>query len=231
MSHPDGPSQSEVFRYGGYGTVLLVALLLYVLLHPLVLGGALARIAGGVIVAAILISGTMAASRSTHLRAIGMLLAAATFCLQVAWLVTGDRPIEAAMMASFAIYCFYTAGVILRHVLSFGPLYADRVHAALSVYILLAFGWAGAYAMIEILSPGAFSIPRAAGAPPDEGAPLLADMMHLSIATLTSTGFGDITPLAPFARSFSQLEQLTGVFYIAVLISRLIGLYPMEERK
>ena len=64
-----------------------------------------------------------------------------------------------------------------------------------------------------------------------EGAPLLADMMHLSIATLTSTGFGDITPVAPFARSISQLEQLTGVFYIAVLISRLIGLYPTEERE
>ena len=120
--------------------------------------------------------------------------------------------------------------MILRHVLSFGPLYADRVHAALSVYILLALGWAGAYAMLEVLSPGAFSIPHAAGAKPDEGAPLLADMMHLSIATLTSTGFGDITPVAPFARSLSQLEQLTGVFYIAVLISRLIGLYPMEDR-
>jgi hypothetical protein len=231
MSQPDGPSQSEVFQYGGYGTVLLVALLLYVLLHPLVLGGTLARIAGGVVVVAILIAGTMAASRSLHLRLIGGVLAATTFCLQIAWLVTGDRPIEAAMMAAFSIFCFYTAGVILRHVLSFGPLYADRVHAALSVYILLAFAWAGAYAMIEIVSPGAFAIPRAAGAAPDDGAPLLADMMHLSIATLTSTGFGDITPVAPFARSFSQLEQLTGVFYIAVLISRLIGLYPMEERQ
>jgi hypothetical protein len=231
MTQSKGPSQSEVFRYGGTGTVLLVALLLYVGLHPLVLGGTAARVTGGIIVVVILVAGTMAASRSRHLRAIGVLLAAATFCFQVAWLTTGNRTVEAAMMASFAIFCFYTAGVILRHVLSFGPLYADRVHAALSVYILLAFAWAGAYAMIEILSPGAFSIPRAAGAPPDEGAPLLADMMHLSIATLTSTGFGDITPVAPFARSFSQLEQLTGVFYIAVLISRLIGLYPMEERE
>ena len=68
------------------------------------------------------------------------------------------------MMASFAVFCFYTASVILRHVLSFGPLYADRVHAALSVYILLAFAWAGAYAMIEILSPGAFSFPAGIGA-------------------------------------------------------------------
>jgi hypothetical protein len=228
MTQSKGPDQSEVFRYGGSGTVLLVGLLLYVLLHPLVLGGTLSRIAGVIIVVVILIAGTMAASRSRHLRVTGMVLAIATFCMQLAWLVTGDRPFEAAMMAAFAVFCFYTAGVILRHVLSFGPLYADRVHAALSVYILLSFAWAGAYAMIEILSPGAFSFP-AGGGVKDEGLPLLADMMHLSIATLTSTGFGDITPIAPFARSLSQLEQLTGVFYIAVLISRLIGLYPTER--
>lgn len=231
MTQSTGPGEAEVFRYGGTGTVLLVALLMYVGLHPLVLGGMAARLAGGVIVLVILVSGTMAASRSNLLRAIGGVLAAVTFCAQLMWLATGDRPAEAAMMAGFAVFCFFTAGVILRHVLSFGPLYADRVHAALSVYILMAFAWAGAYAMIEILSPGAFSIPRAAGASPDEGTPLLADMMHLSIATLTSTGFGDITPVSPFARSLSQLEQLTGVFYIAVLISRLVGLYPMKERE
>jgi hypothetical protein len=225
-----GPSSSEVFRYGGYGSVLLIALLVYVGLHPLALGGTAARVTGAAIVAVILVSGTMAASRSHLLRLIGLVFGIVTFGSQILWLTTGDRQIEALMMGTFSIFCFYTGGVILRHVLSFGPLYADRVHAALSVYILLAFAWAGAYAMLEILSPGAFSIPHVAGAAPDEGGPLLADMMHLSIATLTSTGFGDITPVAPFARSLSQLEQLTGVFYIAVLISRLIGLYPMEER-
>jgi len=55
-------------------------------------------------------------------------------------------------------------------------------------------------------------------------------MIHLSIATLTSTGYGDITPVAPFARSMSQLEQLLGIFYIAVLISRLVGIYPSSDR-
>jgi len=63
-----------------------------------------------------------------------------------------------------------------------------------------------------------------------QGAYLLGDMLHLSIATLTSTGYGDITPIAPFARSMSQLEQLLGVFYVAVLISRLVGLYPSNDR-
>jgi hypothetical protein len=55
-------------------------------------------------------------------------------------------------------------------------------------------------------------------------------MIHLSIATPTSTGYGDILPLSPFAHSVSQLEQLLGVFYIAVLISRLVGIYPSNDR-
>lgn len=230
MTPSTGPNKSEVFRYGGSGTVLLISLLLYVGLHPLMLGGITARLIGGAIVAVILFSGTVAASGSAILRAIGIVLALITFGLQVGWLTTHNTTIEAMMMASFAVFCLYTAIVILRHVLSFGPLYADRVHAALSVYILLALAWAGAYAMIEILAPGSFSAPVAAGGKPAEGSYLLAEMLHLSIATLTSTGYGDVTPIAPFARSLSQLEQLTGVFYIAVLISRLIGLYPMEDR-
>lgn len=227
--HPASSQDSaQVFRFGGAGTVLLIALLLFVGLHPLLLGGVQARIAGGLIVAVILVAGTIAASRSRWLRMIGFGLAIIAFGLQVNWLATGNTDIEAAMMVVFAVFCLYTAVIILRHVLGFGPLYAGRVHAALSVYILIALAFAGAYSTIEIVSPGAFSIPVASKAP--EGSYLLAQMLHLSMATLTSTGFGDVTPLAPFARSLNQLEQLTGVFYIAVLISRLVGLYPTEDR-
>jgi hypothetical protein len=104
----------------------------------------------------------------------------------------------------------------------------------LSVYILLALAWACIYGVIEIVSPGAFllgatSTDTAAQAQA-QGAYLLADMIHFSVATLTSTGYGDITPVSPLARSMGQLEQLLGVFYIAVLISRLIGLYPSNNR-
>ena len=134
-------------------------------------------------------------------------------------------------MVALTIFFLYTALLIFRHVLSFGPVYADRVHAALSVYILLALSWACIYAFIEIISPGAFSFAATTTgttAPP-QGPYLLGDMLYFSVATLTSTGYGDITPVAPFARSMSQLEQLVGVFYIAVLISRLVGLYPSNN--
>jgi hypothetical protein len=225
-------SSSEVFRFGGSGTLLLIGLLLFVGLHPLMLGGFAHRVLGGLIILSILIAGTLAASRSLLHRGISAVLGLLAFAMQIAWLTTRNKDFDIALMGLFAIFCFYTAAIILRHVLSFGPLYADRVHAALSVYILLAMAWAGAYGMLEVIVPGSFSIPREFGHDPGDpqGMNLLAAMFHLSMATLTSTGYGDITPVAPFARSLAALEQLIGVFYIAVLISRLIGLYPSEDK-
>jgi len=228
----DTDSGSEVFRYGGSGTLLLIGLLLFVGLHPLMLGGFVSRVLGGLLIMGVLIAGTIAASSSPWQRGISATLGLTTLGVQVGWLVTRNTDFEIVLMAVFAIFCFYTAAIILRHVLAFGPLYADRVHAALSVYILLAMGWAGAYGMLEVLAPNSFSIPATFGhvAADPQGMNLLAVMFHLSIATLTSTGYGDITPVAPFARSLAALEQLIGVFYIAVLISRLISLYQSEDR-
>ncbi len=226
------PDHSEILRYGGAGTVLLVALLSFVGLSPLLMGGIVARIVGGTILSVIMVAGTIAASSSRLHRGTSIALAAAGIALQAAWLATGNTAALIALMTVLACFCLMTAVVILRHVLSFGPIYADRVHAALSVYILLALFWAAAYSLIELSAPGSFSINVAATQATSsfEGTHLFASMVHLSIATLTSTGFGDITPAAPFARSFSQLEQLIGVFYIAVLISRLVGLYPAPDK-
>jgi hypothetical protein len=228
----ESQGDSEVFRFGGFGTILLVSLLAFIAFYPLMLGEIAGRMAGGIILAAILVSSAVTASPSRTLRIVGIALAILTIGLQVEWLETHSRIVAAGYVAVLAVFFFFTALVIFRHVLSFGPVYADRVHAALSVYILLALAWACIYAFIEIVSPGAFSL--AAGSTGavagPQGSSLLGNMLHLSIATLTSTGYGDILPVAPFARSMSQLEQLIGVFYIAVLISRLIGLYPSNNR-
>jgi len=225
-------SNSDIFRFGGAGTVLLISLVAFIGLYPLLLGEIAGRLVGGLILAVIFVAGTMTASNSRTHRGISIALAIVALSLQVAWLSTHEKIVETIFMAVFAAFCLYTALVILRHVLAFGPVHAETVHAALSVYILLALFWAGAYALVEIHSPGSFSLGTTSTGAPDQlaGAYLVADMIHLSIATLTSTGYGDIIPVAPFARSLSQLEQLVGVFFIAVLISRLIGFYPSPDR-
>jgi hypothetical protein len=224
-------SSADIFRFGGAGTVLLISLLAFIGLYPLLLGEIAGRIVGGLILAVIFVAGTITASTSRLHRGISIALAIVAIGLQVVWLSTHETTVEFVFVSVFAAFCLYTALVILRHVLAPGPVFADTVHAALSVYILLALFWAGAYALVEIILPGAFSFPvTSVNSAAHQGAYLFGDMVHFSIATLTSTGYGDIAPLAPFARSLSQLEQLVGVFYIAVLISRLIGLFPSQDR-
>ena len=205
---------SEVFRFGGFGTVLLISLLTFIGLYPLMLGEIAGRLAGGTILAVIMVASAVTASKSRTLRTAGVVLAIFAIGLQVEWLNTGNKIIEAIDAAVFAIFFLYTALLIFRHVLSFGPVYADRVHAALSVYILLALCWAFIYGLIEILSPGAFSLvaTSAVATASPKGAYLLGDMLHLSIATLTSTGYGDITPVAPFARSMSSTGAVARSF-------------------
>jgi hypothetical protein len=222
----------DIFRFDGAGTILLISLVAFIGLYPLLLGEIVGRIAGGCILAVIFVTGGVTASESTMHRSISFVLATLAIGLQIAWLSTHNKVIEIVFIAVFAVFCLYTALVILRRVLAPGPVFAGTVHAALSVYILLALFWTGAYVLVEINSQGSFSLGPTSSEIPShlEVAYLFADMLHLSIATLTSTGYGDITPVAPFARSLSQLEQLLGVFYIAVLISRLIGLYPSQNR-
>jgi len=149
---------SEIFRFGGFGTVLLISLLAFFGLYPLLLGEIAGRLAGGLIPAVILVSSAATASRSRTHRIIGIVLAIFALGLQLDWLETNNRFVAAADASVFAIFFLYTALLIFRHVLSFGPVYADRVHAALSDYILLALSWAFIYGLIEIISPGAFSL-------------------------------------------------------------------------
>src|SRR6202035_3004179 len=149
---------SEVFRFGGFGTVLLISLLAFIGLYPLLLGEVAGRLIGGLILAVILVSSAVTAGRSPIHRVVGVILAILLLGLQIGWLESHNQIVEAIAAGVFAIFFFYTSLLIFRHVLSFGPVFAHRVHAALSVYILLALAWACIYGVIEIVSPGAFSL-------------------------------------------------------------------------
>ena len=161
-------SNSDIFRFGGAGTVLLISLVAFIGLYPLLLGEIAGRLVGGLILAVIFVAGTMTASNSRTHRGISIALAIVALSLQVAWLSTHEKIVETIFMAVFAAFCLYTALVILRHVLAFGPVHAETVHAALSVYILLALFWAGAYALVEIHSPGSFSLGTTSTGAPDQ---------------------------------------------------------------
>ncbi len=86
--------------------------------------------------------------------------------------------------------------------------------------------FADAFSLIWDLNTTAFANLPAPTGGPDE----LATMLYFSLATLTTTGYGDIVPVNAFARSLANLESIIGQFYLAITVARLVTL-ELEDRR
>ena len=106
--------------------------------------------------------------------------------------------------------------VVLAQVLRSGPVTIHRIVGAIAAYILFGLSWGFAYQVVEALAPGAFK-----GLAAEYGA---RDLIYYSFVTLTTIGYGDITPVHNTARSLAMLEGLTGQLYPAILVARLVSL-------
>ncbi|HXZ95838.1 MAG TPA: potassium channel family protein, partial [Burkholderiales bacterium] len=81
------------------------------------------------------------------------------------------------------------------------------------------------YGVLEYFYPGAFAFngtPKALN---------VAELIYFSFTALTTAGFGDITPVLMQSRFLTILETVTGVMYVAILIARLTGVYPVVDKK
>jgi hypothetical protein len=109
--------------------------------------------------------------------------------------------------------------LVMMKVFEPGPITGYRVAGSIVVYMILAHLWAVIYLFVYEHIPGSFSITL----PPFESNTLQANFLYFSYITITTTGFGEIVPLHPFARSLVQVEAITGVLYPVILIGRLVS--------
>ena len=101
------------------------------------------------------------------------------------------------------------------------PVTTSRVVGAVAVYVLFAMTWAYLYELLNLLIPGAFNLP---GAESFAASDLLGDFTYFSFVTLTTLGYGDITPVHPVVRLFVVVQALFGQLYPATLLARLVSL-------
>jgi hypothetical protein len=98
--------------------------------------------------------------------------------------------------------------------------------ASISAYLMLGLMWAMAYWLVDQLTPGgAFSFNTNVGKPSMNG----FNGFYFSFITLSTVGYGDITPASRIARWLAAMEAMTGLLYVAVLIARLVGLYSSHK--
>ena len=157
-----------------------------------------------------------------------LLAVAIALMSSVLWPGQGWQPaIPAALSDAGGILGFSVLTWLVAHsVWAPGPITAHRIQGAVVAYLNLALIFASAYRLIWELNPAAFNNLVAAA---DQGLPL-GNALYFSLTTLTTTGYGDITPLDPFARALAKLEAVIGQFYLAIVVARLIALQLAERR-
>jgi hypothetical protein len=206
-------------EWGLRALLVLLAVDVFVV-APLAQGGTAPPVARVVIHSIVLLAGIAIALRSNAI------VSAAVAVLAVAGLVThwiyhGHPTVELGRVDT-ALSLAFTAiisGVTLLQVFRAGRITTYRIEGAVAAYLLLAYAWALAYQLVSLNDPAAFRFP-------DASIPqtLRFQLLYYSLTTLASVGYGDISPLAPVARSLAALEGMIGQLFPALLLARLVSL-------
>ena len=115
---------------------------------------------------------------------------------------------------------------LLRFVLRASSVTTEVLCASISAYLMLGLMWTMAYWLVDQLTPGgAFSYNTSAGPRSMNG----FTGFYFSFITLSTVGYGDITPVSRIARWLAAMEAMTGLLYVAVLIARLVSLYSAPK--
>jgi len=119
------------------------------------------------------------------------------------------------------VFLAFVVAMLVRRTLAPGTITGARIVAAICTYLLLGILWGEAYRSLEVAYGGVLST----GAATTD-----VEFTYFSFTTLTTLGYGDITPVHTSARVLAYLEAVTGVLYLATLVARLVALHIAHEQ-
>ena len=216
----------EIVRKQKY-LVLIITLVGVLLVHALSRRLIVASLVHQVLITLTLLAVFLVVFKGRRERSVALLATIAT--IAVTWahqIAPADRQftLEVAHYALHASFMGFAVMVILANVLKQKLVTGDEVLGAVCGYLLAATFWGNLYALTDVLLPGSFSMsPTFAGDLRTwDGRVSIFD--YFSLVTLTTMGYGDITPVRAPATTLALLEAVFGQFYIAVLVAQLVGL-------
>lgn len=203
---------------------LFIALLLLVAGAPLIDPTPSSRVAGQIINLLVVIAAVATVGISFLSFVIALLLAAPTLVFHWLALTTDNAEMLMWSWAFGAALYLATLAYLLGYVFRRDVMTGDKLWGAAAAYLMIGMLWTYFYLLVQYFYPGSFA---AGGA---EATLSSAELIYFSFTVLTSTGFGDLTPLSRQARSLCVIEQIVGGLFLAILIARLAGVYPPRQR-
>lgn len=204
---------------------LLASLLLIFLLFPLAHGSILEVRLFDIMFSAILLSTIYAVSHKKQLFIIALLLALPTIAIHWSRYFVSVPFAFFAVQIMTALLFIFTGSIIVVHVFRGEEVTTNKIAGAICVYLLIGLTWGIVFALIEEFQPGSFMIGHS------RMEAKVPQMMYYSFVNLTTLGYGDITPVAPYARTLSVLEAIIGQMYLVVLVARLVGLHIVHSTR
>jgi hypothetical protein len=206
--------------------VLLAVQLLGVLLYPFMDQSPIGRAAWSLFALVVLFLAVRAVRATPAFTWVAVLLGVplvALTVLEVAY--PADARVLLWSSVLHALFYFYTAAALLRYMFLDRFVTPDEVWATGATFTVVAWAFAFTFMAVQVLWPGSFT------SAVDPAAPRTwFELLFLSFTNLTSVGLSDIAPVLPQARSWVMIEQVAGLLYVALVISRVVGLTIARQR-
>ena len=206
---------------------LLVALLIFIVVVPIVydLGLMSLRVSRALAIFCVLAVGVWSLRGTGQLYFIGMFVAIAGILLNVLAFLSENDALHVVSSLVLVVFLLLATFSTLRLVAVGNDISPNRIIGAICIYLMLGAMWSIAYAVVEFVQPGSFR-----GLTELVSATWNPDWIYYSFVTLTTLGYGDITPITHTARSLTLAEAIVGQFYIAVLVAGLVAAYISAKR-
>ncbi len=207
---------------------LLVALLIFIIIVPITLdldliSQQVSRILG---ITCLLAVGIWSLRGTGPLFSAGMLVVIVGIILNGLGVARDNDTLHAVSMLALFMFLLLATYNALRQVAVGNDINPNRIVGAICIYLLLGVMWSIAYGVIEYSQPGSFT-----GLAESVSPAWNTDFVYYSFVTITTLGYGDITPLTQTARSLSFAEAIVGQFYIAVMVAGLVSAYITAKQK
>jgi hypothetical protein len=206
--------------------ILLGAQLLGVLLYPAMEGNDVGRSLFSVFGILILGLVVLAVRGSPGLTWVAVVLGLPATVLLLIQAITRDDALLPYSSAIEAVLYFYAAYALIRYMLADHAITRDELWAVGATFTLVAWAFAYVFVVWQAIEPQSFT----AAVHPHQDRTWV-ELLFLSFTNLSSTGLSDVVPVKPFARSLVMVEQLAGLAYIAMLVSRLVGLLVISRAR
>lgn len=214
--------QVSEFWSGDLGLTLvsITLVILIFVIFPLRQAGLTGRVLLDLVMVTLMISGALAVKQSRIFTTGVVALVILAGC--ILWIARLHPTLGLRQLAStmtIVVLLIYVR-IVLLVMFRQGRVTWSRIQGGICAYLLLGLAWGSAYALVEEVHPGAFHFVSS----PSNIDELTARLSYFSFATLTTVGYGDILPVAPFARSLAIAEAIVGQLFPAILIGALVAM-------